>query len=82
MHQHAALDLLAGHVVSQHEVAVRDLRPFDQADARAGGRGVLEVDLVQLRLDAEDRHPGFDVDRDGDVVAGARSLGRDGRRDA
>src|SRR5437870_4210655 len=73
---------LAGWGVGKRTVAVRDLGLIAETHAGPVGLRALHVDRVQRRDDVHDGHARVDVDGDADVVAGARALGGDGRRDA
>src|SRR3712207_2234034 len=77
-------DLLPRDVVAQHEVLVWYRGQILQTNARAAGRAALalDVDLVRDGLQILNGEARVERDFDRDVVARARPLPRDGRRDA
>lgn len=82
MREHRALHLVGRDDPAQDEVAIGNLALLAQANPHAIGRRPLDVDRMQRRGHVPDRHAGGDVRRDGQVVPGTRSLGRDRRADA
>jgi hypothetical protein len=74
-------DLFAGDVVFQDEIFVGNRGEILELHGGRTGAGAVDLDGVGGRTYLHQGHAGVDGEFDGDVVPGARALGRNRRRD-